>query len=358
MNIEHAFESQDEKENKMNDEKERKQKRRRNLVIGAAVTGVVVVLIVGGLLLRPLVSGETQAKTHTIGVICYHADLETAFDGFKAGLAELGYVEDEDVTYIYNGPMPDPQAGEREVESLVAQDVDLIFTVGTLATLQAKQAVEGTDVPVVFAPVLNPVEEGIVESISYPGGNVTGVQTMGNTLPKTLEWLLKLVPETTKVYVPYNPEDAVSATAIPPLREAAAMLGVELVFGEVGAAEEAMAAIETLPEDVGAIFLMPAPSLGSRISDVIEAATEHGIAVGSYVSGHAEAGALVSYTSDSFFMGKQAARLADQIFQGTAPADLLVKTAEHFLTINLKTAEAIGLDIPDEVLRQANTVIR
>jgi putative ABC transport system substrate-binding protein len=314
-------------------------------------------LCIISLLLAACGGVQAQGKTYTIGVICDHVAVEKSFEGFKEGMVELGYVEDENVTYIYNGAMPDPQMGEREAESLVAQGVDLIFTIGTQATLQAKQAVEGTDVPVVFAPLLNPVEEGIVESIRHPGGNVTGVQ-MGNTLPKALEWLLKLAPEATEVYVPYNPEDAVSVTAIAPLREAVAALGVELLLDEVDTAEEAMAAIETLPENVGAIFLIPAPSIESRISDVIKTATERGIATGSYMSGHAEAGALVSYTSDFFCMGKQAASLADQTLRGTAPAGLPVETSEYFLNINLQTAEAIGLDIPDEILRQADTVVR
>jgi putative ABC transport system substrate-binding protein len=269
-------------------------------------------------------------------------------------MAESSYVEGENVTYNYNGPMPDPQAGEREAESLVAQDVDLIFTIGTEATLQAKQAVEGTDIPVVFAPVINPVEEGIVESISHPGGNVTGVQS-GNTIPKALEWLLTLVPEATKVYVPYNPEDRVSATSIAPLPEAASNLGVELMLDEVSTAEEVVAAIETLPGDV-VLFMVATPSLGE--SNFEEVATEQGIAIGSYMSNITELGGLVSHATEYFSMGKQAARLADQAIQGTAPADLPVETAEFFLTINLKTAKALGLDIPDEILRQADTVIR
>jgi putative ABC transport system substrate-binding protein len=315
---------------------------------------IVILFIITGLLLTACGGVQAQDKTHTIGVICGHTALETSLEGFKEGLAELGYVEGENVTYIYNGAKPDPQAGEREAESLVAQDVDLIFTMGTQATLQAKQAVEGTDVPVVFAPVLNPVEEGVVESISHPGGNVTGVQ-MGNTLPKAVEWLFKLAPEATKVYVPYHPEDAVSVTAIAPLREAVSTLGVELLLDEVRTSEEAAAAIETLPEDA-VFFMIPAPRLGTN--NFVEVATERGIATGSYLSGHVEAGTLVSYTSDFFFMGKQAASLADQALRGTAPADLPVETSEYFLNINLQTAEAIGLDIPDEILRQADTVIR
>jgi putative ABC transport system substrate-binding protein len=298
--------------------------------------------------------GGPHTKTYTIGVTNYAPPLEESFDGFKAEMAELGYVEGENVTYIYDGPLPDPQAGEREVESLVAQDVDLVLTIGTQATLQAKRAVEGTDIAVIFAPVIDPVEEGVVESIRHPGGNLTGVQS-GNTLPKALEWLLTLVPGASRVYVPYNPVDRVSVTSLALLSEAASTLEVELVLDEVSTPEEVMATIETLPGD-DVFFALASPTLGGI--DYAKIATERGIAVGSYMSGITESGGLVSYATSRFSMGKQAARLADQVFQGADPADLPVETAEFFLTINLKTAQVIGLDVPDEILEQADIIIR
>jgi putative ABC transport system substrate-binding protein len=318
-------------------------------------TALVWVVVLS--LLLTACGGATQAKTFTIGAVNYFPLLDPIFDGFKAGMADLGYVEGENVTYIYNGTMePDPQVIDREIESLLAQDVDLIFTIGTLPTLRAKQAVEGTDIPVVFAPVINPVEEGVVESIRHPGGNVTGIQN-GTIIPKALEWLLKIVPEATKVYVPYNPVDKVSVTSAALLLEAAFTLGVELVLDVVDTPEEVVAAIETLPGDV-VIFIVPVPNIEPRISDIIKVATERGIAAGSTNVHHVEAGALVAYGPDFLPMGEQAARLADQALRGTDPADLPVETAEYFLTINLQAAEALGLNIPDEMLEQADTIIR
>jgi putative ABC transport system substrate-binding protein len=350
MNTEHTFEGQNKKENKMNVNKERKQKS----AIYTTIAGVVLVTVVGGLLLSAC--GAGQAETYTIGAVNYDPGLDLAFDGFKAGMADLGYVEGENVTYIYNGILePDPQVLDREIESLLAQDVDLFLTMGTLPTLRAKQAVEGTDIPVVFAPVINPVEEGVVESIRHPGGNVTGIQ-LGNDIPKALEWLLTLAPEATKVYVAYDPEEGVSVMSAASLSEAASTLGVELVLDEVRTPEELVAAIETLPGDV-AIFIVPIPSL-EPMSNFIEIAAKRGIAVGSTNPAHLEAGGLVTFGLNLLSVGEQAARLADQALQGTAPADLPVETAEYFLSINLQTAEAIGLDIPDRILRQADTVIR
>jgi putative tryptophan/tyrosine transport system substrate-binding protein len=208
---------------------------------------------------------------------------------------------------------------------------------------------------VVFAPVVNPVHEGIVESVTHSGGNVTGVRVLDGA-PKAVEWLLKLVPSTKRVYVPYHPADRVSVTAIKPLPDAAARLGVELVLDEVYTPEEVMATVEALPHDTAILFI-PTPSLVSHMSSVRKLAIARGIPAGLYSSIPME-DVLFAYGTNPVDQGRQAARLVDQILKGKKPAELLVETAKFFLMINLKTATATGLVIPDEILRQADMVIR
>src|SRR6266481_1016260 len=159
----------------------------------------------------------------------------------------------------------------------MAQKVDLFLTLGTRPALVAKKVIEGTNIPVVFAPVVTPVKEGIVESLSRPGGNVTGVQN-GETIPKALEWLHKIVPQATKIYVIYHPKDQVALTALKPLPAMAPSLGIELVLHEVHNVEEAIAAITTLSKGA-AIFLVPTPSL-DPINALLEVTVKRGIAVG------------------------------------------------------------------------------
>jgi putative ABC transport system substrate-binding protein len=231
----------------------------------------------------------------------------------------------------------------------------MLLTMGTLPTLAAKKAVEGTGIPVVFAPVINPVEEGAVASNEHPGGNVTGVQN-GYTTSKALEWLHKIVPQTSKIYVVYHPKDEVARTTINSLPNAASALGIELIRDEVQTSAEALAAIEAMPKDA-ALFVVPTPSLEPS-SALIEAATKRGIPVGSTNNSHLQAGALVTYAANFSAMGAQAARMADQILKGTKPADLPVETAEFYLSVNLKAAHAIGRDIPNEIVANAKTVVR
>ena len=297
--------------------------------------------------------GTTPPKTSTIGVVNFYAALEPVLAGFKDQMVALGYVEGNNVTYIYHGLLEnDPEVLGGEVKRLLDQKVDLLLTMGTPPTLAAKRA--GPSVPMVFASVMNPVKQGIAQSVSHPGGNMTGVQVIDGA-PKAMEWLLKLVPGTKTVYVPYHPADRVSVTTIEPLPEAAARLRVKLVLDAVHTPEEVMTAIETLPKNAAILFIVT-PGLESHMSAMRKLAIARGIPIGAYALSVEDT--LFTYGTNSAGPGQQAARLVDQIFKGKKPADLLVETAEFFLGINLKTATAMGLDIPDEILRQADAVIR
>jgi len=299
--------------------------------------------------------GGTKAKTYTIGIVNYNPALDLYITGFKAGMGELGYVEGKNLTYIYSGALKnDEQVIAAEVKRLMDQKVDLFFTLGTPTTVAAKKAVAGTKIPVVFAPIGNPVADGVVASIRQPGGNVTGVQVV-NAAPKALTWLVKIIPGTKKVHVPYNPIDQTSVSTAKLLPETASQLGIELALVEVNSSQEEMNLIRSLPKDA-AVFFVPSPSLDGSRAAVRKLAMELGIPIGGY--NQAQDDIVYSYTIDKSAQGKQAARLADQIFKGTNPGDLPVETGEFFLIINLKTAQTIGLNIPDEILRQADTVIR
>jgi len=321
-----------------------------------SIAMVILSLMIASLLLTACKMPISATKPYTIGVVIEVQVLSPAFDGFKAGMTELGYVEGENVTYIYNGVVGSgTQAVDTEIESLLAQDVDMFFVMGNLVAEQVKHAVEGTNIPVVFAAITDPVGIGVVESISRPGGNVTGVQA-GIEIPKALESLVAITPGADKVYIPYNPEDEISVMILAGLQQVAAQLGIELVPGEVHSVEEAVSAIENLPEDVDAIFRIPSPTLDPRNNELSQAAIKRGLPMGSGLP--LDEAVLLTLAINLFEMGKQAARLAHQIFQGIKPADLPVETGELFMTINLKTAKAIGLEIPDNILQQADTIIR
>ena len=197
--------------------------------------------------------GEAKPKTYTVGVIMELAWLAPAYDGFKTSMTELGYVEGQNITYLYSEEVTggDQAAFDAEAKRLVEQNVDLIFTIGTLPTKAAKTAVEGTNIPVVFDPVINPVEEGVVQSISSPGGNVTGIQVV-NRADKALEWALKVIPGTKYVYIPYNPDDQFIVMIMQSLFDGVPQQGVELLpASAVTTPEQMAAAVETYRRLVG-----------------------------------------------------------------------------------------------------------
>jgi putative ABC transport system substrate-binding protein len=140
------------------------------------------------------------------------------------------------------------------------------------------------------------------------------------------------------------------------LERVASDLGIELVFDEIHSVAETVAAIESLGEDIDAIFRIPSRTLNTENYRITEAGLKLGIP--SFSSLLLDEAVLLTFTGDFSSAGRQAARLAQQIFKGTPPSDLPVETSEAFLRLNLQTAEAIGLTIPQEVLSQANSIIR
>jgi putative ABC transport system substrate-binding protein len=297
-------------------------------------------------------------KSYTIGVLIQAPSLERVVEGFKAGLANLGYTEDTNVVYVSDGPTGTIEALSPAAEDLKSKKLDLLFTVGTPPTQVAKDVFTGTDVPILFAPVFNPVELGFVESFPNPGGQLTGIQST-NSVAKALEWLLEIVPDVKRIYVPHNPEDASGVQTLQVLTDTSKTLGVELVVSEGTTQEELDAVTRNIPDDVDAVFVLRTGSIGARISNIIQAANELGIpAACSDIGPLLEAGVMVGYGPGYHEMGEQAARMADQLLKGTDPATLPVEEAETFLGISLQAAETIGLEVPDSALRQAKQVVR
>lgn len=272
---------------------------------------------------------KTQPKTYTIGVVNTAPSLNTVLDGFKAGMAELGYVEGEDIIYLYDGPVgPDVDKIVPLVRHLLESDVDLILSLGTLVSQAVKQATAGTDVPVVFTST-DPVAAGIVENLRHPGGNMTGIRSEPAD-DRRLGLLLQVAPHVERIYIPYNPNDMSTMSALAAIREGASKLGVELVLRQARDDDQVRAAIETIPDDVDAIFLLP---------DALVIAYEEGLV-------------------DMALKGVQAARLADQIRKGVNPGDLPIESHLPVFAINLTTAQVVGLDIPHEILQEADIIIR
>lgn len=314
--------------------------------------------IVGITCLLLLTSCNTNVKQpFNIGIVNLTPVLDPVFEGFKEGMTEMGYTDNENVVYVYEGATRSIEALDEAVAALLKADVDLILAISTPAAQAAKRSTLSNGVPVVFVPIFDPVAAGLVESLQQPGGNLTGVH-WGIAENRRLEWLLRLAPNTHRIYIPFNPDDQSAVLALERIKEAAEMLDTTLVIVAARTPEEIEDAAVNVPADVDAILLLPDNLVATRGDDLLRISLERKIPYSVPSRELVDGGGLVSFGHSSPVSGKIAARIASQIIQGNSPGELPVETAEFFLTINLRTAEAIGLQIPEEILSQADTVIR
>jgi putative ABC transport system substrate-binding protein len=300
---------------------------------------------------------SSQKKIYKIGVVNLAAAFDPILIGFKAGMEKAGYVEGQNLTYIYDGPAASPDTLNAIFENLKSEKVDLVLTFGTLTTLRAKESLAGTDIPVIFGPVTDPVASGIVVEVLKPGGNITGIQT-GNPTPKRLEWLLKIDPNIKRLYVFNNPNDNSSVQALAALTQAASTFNVELVTADASTPDEIAAALSRTPHDIDAIFILASAIFEAHIDKFVNVANVKKLPLAAPATANVWQGALTSFGHDNVPLGQQASQLAAQILRGANPADLPIESADLFVSINLKTAEIIGLDIPDNIIRQANIIVR
>lgn len=318
---------------------------------------IIVVILLAMLLAACGGDDKDKADQYTVGIINLTVNLDTVIDGFKSQMAELGYIEGENITYIYDGPPNSIADLDGLARKLVEADVDLILSISTPAAQAVQRATAEKPIPSVFAVVQDPIGSGIVTSLTNPGGNVTGI-TFGPAEGKRLEWLTRAAPGIERIYIPYNPDDPAPNAALELVSPVAEQLGVELVLQPARNAEEVTTAIVDMPDDVDAMMVLPDSIVAQSLDDLIAVSLERKLPFSVTISNVVERGALVSYGMETEPVGKQAARLADQILKGTKPADLPVEVSEFFLTINLQTAEAIDLEVPEDVLRQAHFIIR
>lgn len=303
--------------------------------------------------LWPLTSAAQPAKVPTIGVLAVAAPgSERFWRLFQEDLRQLGYVEGKTVQFEFRSAQV---AGLPELATeLVQRKVDVIVTWFTPAGLAAKRATP--DIPIVLAASANPVETGLVQSLSRPGGNVTGIGGLGAELAgKCVELIHEMLPSARRVAVLANAPDPFSKPFLEQILDAGAATGTTIAPIMIHNAEELDAAFPALDnERPDAVIVQP--SLPAKRS--AELALKYRLPAVSFVRGIVDEGGLMSYGVEEADTYRRAATLVDKILKGAKPADLPVEQATRFeLVINLKTARAIGLTIPPAFLARADEVI-
>jgi putative ABC transport system substrate-binding protein len=325
----------------------------------AAVLSILVAVVL--LAVAVIAEAQQAAKVGKIGWLSIGSDsgAGSTIRAVPPELRALGYVEGKNIAFDYRYADNKLDRLPALADELVRLKVDVLVTPGTPAAIAAKNATR--TIPIVFFRVSDPVPLGLVDSLSRPGGNVTGFTEISEVLAgKRLELLKETVPKLSHVAVLWNPQNPGNAQQWKESQLPARELGLQLHSMEVSSADKYEGAFkEAVKARSGALAVAQDALAGSNLKLIADLAIKHRLPA-SYPRGEfVDNGGLMSYGPDPDESFKRVASMIDKILKGAKPADLPVEQPTKFeLVINLKTAKQIGLTIPPEVLARANRLIR
>lgn len=313
----------------------------------------------GALLAAPLATEAQQAaRLPRIGVL-FSGPASTGFDAMRGGFQELGYIEGSSVVIEWRTWEGKPERLPEAVAEMKQLDLDVIVVGGSEATKALKEATRS--IPIVFFGPSYPVEEGLVESFARPGGNITGVTVaQSDHVAKMLQVLRDLIPELADVGVIWSPVNPGSTFLFRDTEAAARGLKLRVLSLPIASAADVEAALAAILRDrPGALILNPAAIVNANAERIVELAIRLRIPSITQAKGLMERGLLMSYGADLRVLQRRVPSFVDRILKGAKPADMPVERPTKFeLTVNLKTANAIGLAIPQSLLLRADEVIQ
>ena len=313
-------------------------------------------------LLAPLAAEAQQAgKVYRIGFLSYlGCPIRPEIMGpFRQGLRGLGYVEGQNIVIECRGALGATDRLPDFAAELVRLKVDVLVAQGTASALASKQATK--TIPIVMVYVGDPVGSGLVTSLARPGGNVTGLSVLTpDIVPKALEILKEAAPSVSRVAVWMDPTQPGQTLPDKQLDAAAKILGVRPERVDVRTAANLDAAFAAaLSQREEALFVYPLPIALLDVQRIAQFAIKNRLPTISIIPQGAREGILMSYGPNQAEQYRRAGTYIDKILKGAKPADLPVEQPTKFeLVINLKTAKALGLTIPQLLLQRADEIIQ
>jgi putative ABC transport system substrate-binding protein len=313
------------------------------------------ITLLAGAAAWPLAARAQQPKVPTIGVLLVESPgSEQFWQQLRVELRKLGYVDGQSIRFEFRSDQGKATRLPELAAELVQLKVDIIVTWFTPAARAAKEATR--EIPIVMALAGNPVETGLVETLARPGGNVTGLSGVGAELAgKSVEAIVEILPSARRVAALGNAPDPFSKPFLEKIRLGGKATGIAIDSMTINGADELEAAFATMEKDRPDAVIVQ-PSLG--LKRPIELALKYRIAAISIFREFAEEGGLMSYSSANADIYRRAAAFVDKVLKGAKPAELPVEQPTKFeLVVNLKTAKALGLTIPQSRLLRADEVI-
>jgi putative tryptophan/tyrosine transport system substrate-binding protein len=323
-----------------------------------------ILLFCGAAITLPRVAlAQKPDRVRRIGVLMGLSESDPEAGGwfatFVEELARLGWIDGRDARIERRWTNADIKRTSALAKELLAGPPDVILAVSTPATAALHR--ETSIVPIVFAPVSDPVGAGFVTSVARPGGNITGFMNTDASLGgKWLGLLKEIAPGIKRAGILFNPDTAPGGGDffLGSFEAAARALAVEPVTMRVRSDAEIEAAIAALGRERAGLVMMDDSFVGTHYATVISSSARNNVPAIYPTPGCVRDGGLISYGADYMDFFRRAAGYVDRILRGEKPADLPVQTPTKFLiAINLKTAKALGLDVPAELLAIADEVI-
>ena len=320
----------------------------------------LIIALGAGALTAPFSSlAQQQGKVWRIGFLWADSDSVQRLDAFKTGMRALGNIEGRDYAIEERSAQNELARLPTLAAELLALNVDLIVPSGTPAAMAARKASRG--IPILLVTVVDPVGSGLAATLAHPGGNVTGLtQDVGtDLLTKRLDLLRQILPGMRRVGILYNPDNAGNIPSVKQFETDCAKLGFKSIRAPVRKREEITTAFNTLQRDKaqGLIVTAASTNFAWRVS-IIEHAAKHRLPAIFNIGQYADSGGLISYGADTLDLFRRVATHADKIFKGAKPGDLPIEQPTKFeMAINMKTAKALGIKIPDIVMLRADRVI-
>jgi putative tryptophan/tyrosine transport system substrate-binding protein len=305
------------------------------------------------------VAAQQTRKVYRIGFLSnVNPTLGTpSLDAFRQGLRELGWVEGQNVSIEYRWADGNLERLPALASDLLKTPFDVILVAGGPAVRAARQATR--TVPIVSAIMSDPVAAGFVASLARPGGNITGSAVQFDALAtKQLQILKEMVPKTARVAILFD-RATVNEVLVKAIEPAARTLGLKGRVFEIRDVPDIESAFRTArAERLDAVYVSPSPTFSRHKGRLAELAVKHRLPTIYEDKSYVEVGGLMSYGPSFIGLFRRAASYVDRIFKGAKPGDLPIEQPTKFeLVINLKTAKALGLTIPQAVLGRADQVI-
>jgi putative ABC transport system substrate-binding protein len=318
-----------------------------------------VVVLAAMLFPNVSLAGAQQPKLNRVGVVHQGGPYQAVVDGLMDGLKNLGLKEGKHFVLEVRDAKGDLKVVEKIARGFERERIDLIYAVSTSVATTVRGVTK--DIPIVFCVGSDPVGSGLVQSFVKPGGRLTGVHYLARDLTaKRLEILKELIPKLRRVVTIYDPGNRVAGEAAKLGQEESRRLGLKFVEQHAKSVEELHESLRALkPGEADAYFYISDAMVTSQAQLIIDTMAVKRLPTMFHEQSLVARGGLASYGQNYHEIGRLSAKYVQRVLMGTHPRDLRVETVDKFeLVINLKTAKALGLTIPQSVLYRADQVIR